>query len=69
MLFNHDCDQCVFLAVFETADLYFCPTDSPTVIARFGDEGSDYKSGIMFAERDKHLGEALRLAQQRKLLA
>lgn len=69
MLFIHDCDKCVFLAVFETADLYFCPTDRPTVIARFGDDGSDYKSGIVFADTDKHLGEALRLARQRKLFA
>lgn len=71
MLFRHDCEHCVFLGVFETADLYYCleQGDTPTVLARFSDEGSDYKSGLMFAERDKHLGEALRLARQRKLVA
>lgn len=47
--FKHDCTSCVYLGHFEDHDLYYCPND-PTVIARFGDEGPDYGSGLPFAE-------------------
>lgn len=54
--YAHDCDHCNYLGRFEwdgqTRDLYFCGThERGTVIARFGDDGPDYSSGIGFAER------------------
>lgn len=47
--FQHDCSRCVYLGHFEDHDLYYCAGE-PTVIARFGDEGPDYGSGLPFAE-------------------
>lgn len=51
--YKHDCDKCVFLGVFHgderVYDGYFCNQNSiSTVIARFGDEGSQYLSGLGF---------------------
>lgn len=47
----HDCDSCVFLGHFVTeegtADLYVCMNTKGTIttcIARYSDEGSDYRS-------------------------
>lgn len=69
--FIHDCDQCVFLGQYkhplkdgtlEPVDLYFCPAalGGPTVIARYGNEGPEYSSGISFGLREGHvLREAL----------
>lgn len=68
--FDHDCDKCHFVgyADFLTEDratvhfdLYYCYKMTPTVIARFGDEGSDCNSGLALA--DEH--PALRLARDR----
>jgi len=47
--FTHDCDDCIFLGQYNEFDLYFCPKESTTVIARYGDEGGDYHSGLEFA--------------------
>lgn len=58
---------CTFLGHFEGHDLYCCP-DEPTVIARYGNEGSQYKSGISFIGRDPHLGEAHRRAVEACLI-
>ena len=45
--FEHDCKRCAFLGQYEEYDLYFCPQNGiPTVIARYGDEGSEYTSGL-----------------------
>lgn len=69
--FNHDCDNCEFLGRHihlsedgsyysgKELDLYFC-SGEPTVIARYGDEGSQYMSGMVFARPDgtPHLYEA-----------
>ena len=52
MRYVHDCDRCVSLGVFGKADLYYCAKNGdPTVIARWSDEGSDYTSGMEFANR------------------
>ena len=53
-LYEHDCEQCMFLGTFELKDLYVCPTNRSdkiisTVIARCSSEGSDYSSGLHFA--------------------
>ena len=45
---NHDCKSCVYLGHHKDRDLYFCPGNNKTVIARFGEDG-DYESGINFA--------------------
>lgn len=50
--FIHDCDNCVFLGQYEEYDLYFCNNNNPTVIARYGDNGEDYTSGLSFAKPD-----------------
>jgi len=54
-------------------DLYFCSkglpgAKFPTVIARFGNEGPDYKSGLVAAEHDDELALALKLARGLKLV-
>lgn len=39
--FNHNCDSCKFLGVFDGHDLYSC---LETVLARYSDDGPAYKS-------------------------
>lgn len=67
--FVHDCKSCIFLGRLEDdgkfgeADLYFCDCGTAgweTVIARYGDLGYEYASGMMFAKPDvnKQLYEA-----------
>jgi hypothetical protein len=63
--FRHYCECCTFLGQHEAADLYFCMQGSmqdATVIARYSDKGSDYQSGLVFADRIEALGEAKRRA-------
>lgn len=45
--YTHDCEKCMYLGNFEKYDLYWCMqgVNIPTVIARYGDEGSEYTSG------------------------
>jgi hypothetical protein len=46
--FCHDCTQCQPLGRFQEYDLYFCNQGGfgPTVIARWGDAGHEYTSGL-----------------------
>jgi hypothetical protein len=47
--YKHDCSACKFLGCHYEYDLYWCPqpmVNVPTVIARFGDEGWEYTSGM-----------------------
>ena len=49
--FAHDCDMCRFLGTFLThegvdTDLYYCPNGQATVVARFGNSGPEYISGM-----------------------
>jgi len=59
----------------EHYDLYFCEQGTPgtpglpTVIARYGDDGPDYKSGMVAAQVDAELRLALKLARALKLAA
>lgn len=48
MRYKHDCDKCKPLGQFDEYDLYFCNQGGriSTVIARDGDEESDYISGL-----------------------
>lgn len=57
--YNHDCERCIFLGVYSVitsqrvivTDLYFCEAQArPTVIARYGDEGHQYHSGLEAAD-------------------
>jgi hypothetical protein len=75
--FKHDCDYCKFLGNFNGADLYFCDKikQIPTVLARFSNEPSDYKSGLIFAKMsikkglfDDHLAQAYMRAKSINLL-
>lgn len=48
MRFIHDCDKCKPLGMMGDFDLYYCDQTGnvPTVIARFGDDGPEYISGL-----------------------
>mgnify|MGYP000101909513 CR=1 FL=1 len=65
--FEHDCSHCTFLGRFDDGrpcDLYWCQgLIETTVIARYSDEGSDYTSGMIFA--DRNLNPALVEAKRR----
>lgn len=65
-LFKHECTSCTFLGTSSDnkADLYFCPqSGSPTIIARYSDDGPDYISGAVFAKDNQHLAEAKERAE------
>lgn len=50
MRYVHDCDLCKPLGECGTYDLYVCHKQgAPTVIARYGSEGSEYNSGLVFS--------------------
>lgn len=67
--YTHDCDDCKFLGHFENYDLYACRQSwGPTVIARYGDEGGEYISGLTVSNKFPALTEAKRLAAERGLL-
>lgn len=68
--FTHDCTQCIDLGEFDGHDLYFCRQGGqiPTVLARFGNAGPEYFSGIPCAAHEPHLGEALVRAGERGLI-
>ena len=45
MRYTHDCEDCVPLGQFQENDIYYCDQsgfDVPTVIARYGNDGSEY---------------------------
>ena len=48
--FKHDCDLCKFLGRDEwdntPYDLYFCSKRGPILVARYGNDGPDYVSGL-----------------------
>jgi hypothetical protein len=67
-LYVHDCDKCTNLGEYRGHDLYHCEQGGlPTVIARFGNDGAAYKSGMVFKTVDRELGIAARRAIDRKL--
>ena len=73
--FQHDCDKCLFLGQDKEHDFYFCDSRLPTVIARYGNDDSEYASGLESAlvrekEGDKEypLVKALKLARARNLI-
>lgn len=56
--FTHDCNACQFLGHFEGHDVYICPSDMPSIIARYGNEGPEYSSTLvkLFQARLKENG-------------
>lgn len=71
--FTHDSDCCTFLGSYDadrSYDLYACVSETQTsVLARYGDDGPDYTSGLRFADSDDVLGEARRRAVASGLLS
>lgn len=69
--FKHDCQRCCFLGRYEfdglKYDLYSCYGFGGRleVIARYGDKGWEYASGIEFADQPGPLMEALRRHKER----
>jgi hypothetical protein len=51
MRYQHDCENCTPLGEYGEFDLYHCEQGGayPTVIARYGDDGPEYQSGLVFA--------------------
>ena len=78
--YTHDCDSCLFLGADDKHDFYFCPQEgkwNSSVIARYGDNGADYTSGLESAiqheknfpgDKEYPLVKALKLARQRGLI-
>jgi hypothetical protein len=81
---EHDCSKCIFLGSFTPKegncdkniyDLYYHPDEEPvfrSLIARYGNEGGSYLSGMIFGVYDREdltspLGEAWRRAKQKGL--
>lgn len=57
-VYKHDCHACVFLGRYHSHDLYICQPGEPvgTIIARHGNEGPDYGSGMEFGARPMRSG-------------
>ncbi len=66
--YKHYCENCTYLGVSADYDLYFCTQGGmpgmETVVARYGDKGADYTSGICFAAVNPHIYRAVELAVQ-----
>ena len=62
MRYVHDCERCLPLGQYGEYDLYFCPHVVPTVIARYGNNGWDYTSGLWLTRLLPELAEAKRRA-------
>ena len=61
-IFEHDCSHCIFLGHFDNHDLYHCNHTRETFLARYGNEGHEYKSGKVFSYgMDEHLTKAREL--------
>lgn len=47
--YTHECECCTFLGRYDEYDLYHCTQSGiPTVLARYGNKGPEYLSGMMF---------------------
>jgi hypothetical protein len=45
-VYEHDCHWCVFIGHYAGYDLYRCSqSGKPTIVARYGNGGPDYRSG------------------------
>ena len=68
--YKHDCFKCEYLGQYGEYDLYYCDKGIQTFIARYGDGGCDYVSGMNFATKDgiPELYEALKRKQRQDKL-
>lgn len=68
--FVHDCERCTFLGHERRHDLYFCTQGgiAKTIIARYGDDGPEYMSGLGLVDLEPVLMVAKQLAIKRGLL-
>jgi hypothetical protein len=71
--FDHDCGTCIYLGETTvdgtTFDLYFCMKGpGKTLIARYGNAGHEYLSGLLLADHVSPLCEARRRAVAARLL-
>ena len=64
---EHDCEHCVFLGQYNQYDLYFHNRPT-TIIARFGNDGPEYHSGLHMANYYPELAVAKERAIERGLL-
>ena len=59
----HDCSQAYYLGRFQEFDLYYCDHLGSkflrTVVARFGNSPEEYLSGMLNAQYEESLREAL----------
>lgn len=70
--YTHDCEECRFLGRHQARpktqlyDLYVCQKAGGTVVARYGDDGPDYVSGLVAGKTGAHpaLAHAYALARQ-----
>lgn len=46
MRYQHDCSCCKPLGQWLRHDIYFCDAAGDTVVARYGNKGEEYMSGI-----------------------
>lgn len=46
MRYQHDCSCCKPIGQFKEFDIYFCASLDITVVARYGNNGHEYNSGI-----------------------
>ena len=61
-MFDHDCDSCIFLGHYDGHDLYHHKEGMETFVARYGNDGPEYKSGKVFSYgMDEHLTKAREL--------
>jgi len=73
--FIHDCKHCTFLGHISIAsgvwageyDLYHHPGTAETVIARYGDDGPEYTSGLYGTDQVIPLNIAKEMAELRKI--
>ena len=69
MKYTHDCEHCIPLGEYENHDLYYCDQGlRPTVIARYGNEGWDYRSGMEAVAIDPVLKKAYDRAKAKGLI-
>lgn len=66
MRYKHDCNSCISLGVFGDYDLYFCNKVLKSVLARYGNKGHEYTSGLGSA--NYALKEAEKRAKEKKLI-
>lgn len=64
-MWEHDCGDCIFLGTHHQHDLYYCQGHArfPTLVARYGSDGPQYKSGVPLLKHDDNLWAAAVLAE------